>query len=236
MFLSWVCFQFDCTLWSNSTFIGFVETITVLQVTSTLVVYDEITALFVGGDSDVIMEEKFRSGKKDKAKPSNGKDNMGSEQSGWSTSDDDDKKKRKKNGREKVVNVGSDSSEDFVLASKLKSSRGKKRKKSKKVSSSDGDGSGGASTDENSDEKDRPKPKKRRRIKKNSSSEEEEGEKAEGEGEGEDGSPSKGRKHIRKIISDKKVGKAAKEANQVERERRKRMEERQEKYNAIFKV
>jgi hypothetical protein len=49
-----------------------------------------------------------------------------------------------------------------------------------------------------------------------------------------DGSPTKGRHNIRKIIKDKDLSKSTKEADREERERRKRMEERQKIYNETF--
>lgn len=49
-------------------------------------------------------------------------------------------------------------------------------------------------------------------------------------------SPSKGRKDIRKIMSDKKVSEGTREAAIEERERRKRMEEKQKTYNETFEV
>ena len=49
-------------------------------------------------------------------------------------------------------------------------------------------------------------------------------------------SPSKGRKNIKKIISDKKVSKETKSAALEERERRKRMEDKQKLYNEQFEV
>ncbi len=49
--------------------------------------------------------------------------------------------------------------------------------------------------------------------------------------------PSKShRKDIRKILSDKKVSAQTKEAATEERERRKRMEEKQKAYNEIFEL
>ena len=51
-----------------------------------------------------------------------------------------------------------------------------------------------------------------------------------------DGSPSKGRHKIRKIIKDKDLSKSTKEADREERDRRKRMEDRQKLYNQTFEL
>ena len=84
-------------------------------------------------------------------------------------------------------------------------------------------------TAEDSDD-DEPRPKKKRkRIKNKDSSNEEE--------DGENDSPSKaGRKDIRKIIKDKKLSKESKSAAETERERRKRVEDRQKKYNELYEI
>ena len=74
---------------------------------------------------------------------------------------------------------------------------------------------------ETSDDEPRPK-KKRKRIKKNEGSGSSAAEDGEGGEDGEEGeSPTKGgRKDIRKIIKDKKLSKATKNAAQLEQERR----------------
>ncbi len=112
-----------------------------------------------------------------------------------------------------------------------KRGRGGKKKKKKKSSSS----SSGTSSDEEA----RPK-KKRKRIKKNKDSSDDEAGSGKGSGSGsgsgEDDSPTKGRKHIRKIIKDKKLTKETKVAADEERERRKRVEERQKVYNELYKI
>ncbi len=133
-----------------------------------------------------------------------------------------------------------DSDSDVVVKK-----RGKKRKKG---SSSEDDDSSSEEDDseddseENSDDDDdedgdgkkkkkkgkKGKKKKRKRIKKAGSSSEDE--------DGDSKSPGKGRHNIRKIISDKKVSKETKSAALVERDRRKRMEERQKLYNQEFEV
>lgn len=74
------------------------------------------------------------------------------------------------------------------------------------------------------------KGKKRRRIKKMDSSDEEAPEEAEGE-ENEDDPGS--RKKIRKIKSDKKLGDTTKAAARAEEERRKRVAEKQKKFNGV---
>jgi transcriptional regulator ATRX len=49
-------------------------------------------------------------------------------------------------------------------------------------------------------------------------------------------SPNKGRKNIKKILSEKKLDAKSKEAITIERDRRKRIEERQKLYNERFEV
>ena len=94
-------------------------------------------------------------------------------------------------------------------------SGGNKKKRKKRVSSSD----------EDSDSDD--KPKRRKRIRGGDSE-------TEGE-ETEEASPTKaGRHEIRKVIKDKHLSVGAKEAVAEERERRKRIEERQSLYNKSF--
>ena len=95
-------------------------------------------------------------------------------------------------------------------------SKSKKTKRKKRVSSSD----------DNSDSDD--KPKKRRRIKGGNSDSD--------ANDDEEASPSKGRHDIRKIIKDKNLAVSTKEAAAEERERRKRIEERQSLYNKQFKL
>ena len=114
--------------------------------------------------------------------------------------------------------------EDSDIGTKKKVAKNKKKRK-KKSSSSSG---------ETSDDEPRPK-KKRRRIKKNDSSgDDEEKEKNEDENE----SPTKGggRKDIRKIIKDKKLSDSTKEAAELERARRKRVEEKQALYNEMNEI
>ena len=84
-----------------------------------------------------------------------------------------------------------------------------------------------SSSDDDSDEEDRPK-KKRKRIKVGSD---------DSNSDEETASPSKsGRHDIRKIIKDKNLTVETKEAAAEERERRKRVEERQALYNKTFEV
>ena len=93
-------------------------------------------------------------------------------------------------------------------------SGGNKKKRKKRVSSSD----------EDSDSDD--KPKRRKRIR---------GGDSDTEGDDvEEASPTKGRHEIRKVIKDKHLSVGAKEAVAEERERRKRIEERQSLYNKSF--
>ena len=114
--------------------------------------------------------------------------------------------------------------EDSDIGTKKKVAKGKKKRK-KKSSSSSG---------ETSDDEPRPK-KKRRRIKKNDSSGDEE--KKDGSGDDENESPTKGgRKDIRKIIKDKKLSDSTKEAAELERARRKRIEEKQALYNELNEI
>ncbi|XP_059093491.1 transcriptional regulator ATRX-like isoform X2 [Tigriopus californicus] len=102
---------------------------------------------------------------------------------------------------------------------------GKKRKKRNGNDSSDV-----LSNDGDDDDEDEARPKKKRkRIKKNSSSDE--------EGDSDADSPNKGgRKDIRKIISEKKLSQSTKTAAADEKDRRKRMEERQQLYNKTFEI
>ena len=94
-------------------------------------------------------------------------------------------------------------------------SRGNKKKRKKRMSSSD----------EDSDSDD--KPKRRKRIRGG-------GSESEGE-EIEEASPNKaGRHDIRKVIKDKHLSVGTKEAAAEERDRRKRIEERQSLYNKSF--
>ena len=145
------------------------------------------------------------------------------------------KKKSGKRGRKKIVSDSDelasseeeedkddDDDESFNDSddSEIQVMKKAKARKRKKKSSSDDD-------DPDSDDVDKPK-KKRKRIKKNSSSED-------NDENDEDKSPKK-RKDIRKILSDKKVSSDTKEAALEERERRKRIEDRQKEYNEMFKV
>ena len=97
-----------------------------------------------------------------------------------------------------------------------KSGTGNKKKRKKRVSSSD--------EDSDSD----GKPKRRKRIRGGDSD-------TEGD-DAEEASPNKGRHEIRKVIKDKHLSVGAKEAVAEERERRKRIEERQSLYNKSFKL
>ncbi len=121
----------------------------------------------------------------------------------------------------------------FFSILQAKKKRGKKRKKgdsssSSSSSSSDDDSEEDSDSDEEGGgKKKKKKKKKRKRIKKAGSSSDE---------DKDDKSPSKGRHNIRKIISDKKVSKETKSAALQERDRRKRMDERQKLYNQQFEV
>lgn len=74
-------------------------------------------------------------------------------------------------------------------------------------------------------EKDRPKNKRRKRIKKIASSDEE---------GGENGDKKSGRKNIRKLLRADKLDVSTKEAAKIERERKQRIEERQNIYNQFY--
>merc|ERR1711997_1368518 len=78
----------------------------------------------------------------------------------------------------------------------------------------------------------RPK-KKRKRIKKNANSSDEEDEKEDDDKEEKESPTKGGRKDIRKMIKEKKLSKGTREAAEEERERRKRMDERQALYNEM---
>lgn len=80
-------------------------------------------------------------------------------------------------------------------------------------------------SDSSEDDSESDRPKKRRRIRENS------------ESNSDDDNKSKaGRHKIRKVIKDKHLTDQTKEAAAEERERRKRMEERQTLYNKMFKL
>ena len=81
------------------------------------------------------------------------------------------------------------------------------------------------SGEDSSDSED--KPKRRKRIKGGNSE-------SEAEGEEDENSPSKGRHDIRRIIKDKNLTESTKEAAAEERDRRKRITERQALYNKSF--
>ena len=175
----------------------------------------------ISSDEDVIDEDdvEIMTPKSANAYNENGNEkqtkksgNSGDDQSSWSS--DDGKK-----GKNKVIshhndNNGVDSDSDIPL--------GKKNRKGRKnYASSD------MSSDELSDEEPRPK-RKRKRIKNASSSDE-------GNKDEDKDSPHK-RKNIRKIIGDKKLREDTQIAALDERERKKRMEEKQKVYNELFET
>ena len=116
---------------------------------------------------------------------------------------------------EEEENSDSDSSDSDGAPKKKGKKKGKGKKK--KISSSE----------EDSDVGERPK-KKRKRIKKKGSDDSDDDEE-----EDEEKSPTK-RVDIKKVIKDKNLEEETKEAAVVEKERRKRIEERQEKYNDLL--
>ena len=138
--------------------------------------------------------------------------NSGDDQSSWSS--DDGKKGKNKKILHRKDNNGVDSDSDIPLGKR-------NRKGRKKYESSD------TSSDELSDEEARPK-RKRKRIKNASSSDD-------GNKDEDKDSPHK-RKNIRKIIGDKKLGEDTRIAALDERERKKRMEEKQKLYNELFET
>lgn len=125
-----------------------------------------------------------------------------------SDSGDDDGEKKPKGKKEKKV----------PRKRKIRSSE--EEKKSSRASSAT------SSSDESSGGK--KQPKKRRRIKKVGSSSDDD----QREGDEKD-TPGKGRKNIKKIISQKNLAMSTKEAQAEEKERKKRIQERQKLYNKI---
>ena len=83
----------------------------------------------------------------------------------------------------------------------------------------------GSDSSDNDSDSDGGRPKKRRRIRENSES-----------NSGDENQSKVGRHNIRKVIKDKHLTDQTKEAAAEERERRKRMEERQALYNKMFKL
>lgn len=110
-------------------------------------------------------------------------------------------------------------SDDFIKVTK--------KRKAKKKSGSD---SGDIHTDSSLDGKSK---KKRRRIK-HSSDDDTNANQSDGVSSDGDGSPSKGRKNIRKVIKSKDLEDVTKRAAREEAERKKRIEERQKLYNEYY--
>ena len=114
-----------------------------------------------------------------------------------------------------VSEESNDDGSDYEEDEHSDHSEDNKKKRKKRVTSSD---------DSDSDDK----PKKRKRIKGGNSESDEEND--------EEASPNKGRHEIRRIIKDKNLTEGTKEAAAEERDRRKRIEERQSLYNKSFKL
>ncbi|CAL1267618.1 unnamed protein product [Larinioides sclopetarius] len=116
--------------------------------------------------------------------------------------------------------------------------KGKKTMKRKRLASDDSKSenkklNSDETTSSDSDEDKQRKKKKRKRIKKaadTSSSDEDKKKDEEGASQN---TPGKGRKNIKKILSKKDLAMETKEAQNLERERRKRVQERQKMYNVI---
>ena len=169
-------------------------------------------------DDDVDQESPSKKGGRNRRQKAKVASDFEDEIRSENESDDDDEKMEEEN------NKSEDLDEDSDIGTKKKVAKGNKKKRKKKSSSS--------SSGETSDDEPRPK-KKRRRIKKNDSSGDEE-KKEDGE---ENESPSKaGRKDIRKIMKDKKLSESTKEAAELERARRKRVEEKQALYNEMNEI
>ena len=139
--------------------------------------------------------------------------NSGEEESSWSSDDEKIGKKKIRAGK-RQKNNGHDSDSDLPL--------NKRNRKAKQT-----EPSSDTSSDELSDDEPRPK-RKRRRIKNQSSSEE--------DAKDEDKDSPHKRKNIRKIMGDKKVSEDTLMAASNERERKKRLEEKQKLYNELFET
>ena len=135
-------------------------------------------------------------------------------QSSWS-SDDEKERKNKNNVLKKRTNCDDEERDSDVPLKK------KNRKKKKAPHSTD------SSSEDLSDDEPRPK-RKRKRIKNGSSSDD--------ESQDEDKDSPHKRKNIRKIVTDKKLSEDTKMAALDEKERKKRMEEKQKLYNELFET
>lgn len=145
-------------------------------------------------------------------KPTKKSGNSSDDQSSWSS--DDGKKGKNKIISHQKDNNGADSDSDIPL--------GKRNRKGRKNHASSD-----TSSDELSDEEPRPN-RKRKRIKNASSSDD-------GNKDEDKDSPHK-RKNIRKIMGDKKLCEDTVIAAVDERERKKRMEDKQKVYNELFET
>ncbi|XP_054711229.1 transcriptional regulator ATRX homolog [Uloborus diversus] len=156
-----------------------------------------------------------------------------------SSSDDFKPSKKKKKKYDKLLSARIKILDDSDEA-REKMSRGKKSVKRKAIQSdSDGETESKKKTHSSSDhttttdsEEDRDKRKRKKklkRIKKMDSSSGNEG----SAGEGKEDTPGKGRKNIKKIISQKKLTEETQEAQLAEKERKKRIAEKQKLYNKI---
>ena len=131
-------------------------------------------------------------------------------QSSWSSNDEKERKNKKKRKN------SDDEERDSDVPLKKKN-----RKKKKAPNSTD------SSSEELSDDEPRPK-RRRKRIKNGSSSDD--------ESQDEDKDSPHKRKNIRKIVADKKLSEDTKMAALDEKERKKRMEEKQKLYNELFET
>ncbi|KAF8767830.1 Transcriptional regulator ATRX like protein [Argiope bruennichi] len=150
----------------------------------------------------------------------------------------DDFQPKKKRKFDKLLHKRISSEEDSDFEGEKKPGERKKPTKRKRLASDDSksenkklDSDETTSTD--SEEEKQRKKRKRKRIKKAAvSSSSDEGKKKDEEAESQN-TPGKGRKNIKKILSKKDLAMETKEAQNLERERRKRVQERQNLYNVI---
>ncbi|GBN38069.1 Transcriptional regulator ATRX, partial [Araneus ventricosus] len=149
------------------------------------------------------------------------------------SSDDFQPKKKKKFDKllhKRILSDDSDFEGEKKIGERKKSTKRKKlasdESENKKLNSDE-------TTSSDSEEDKQRKKKKRKRIKKAAaSSSSDEGKKKDEEGASQS-TPGKGRKNIKKILSKKDLAMETKEAQNLERERRRRVQERQKMYNVI---